>query len=143
MPTGKPIRGKIAAVVSDRAVVINRGKTHGVTSRMKFQINLVLERIQDPDDPQNLLEGISYKKGTITVSQVLDKMSFCSIEGERHYYDDYAWPEDVDNDEPGEEQHVEIEYPKVAAPLIKPDDWAIRVGDTVVEVQEPPKSPEA
>ena len=132
MGTDRPIRGKIAAIVTERQVVINRGKIHGVTDGMNFAIYIDLGPIRDPDDPENVLDNMMFKKAALKVSQVYDKMSFCSLEGEVSYALSSA-------SVLGTTLGTTITYPNVITPpMIKLEDWGIKVGDVVLEVVEPP-----
>lgn len=48
MTQTQPIRGKVARILSDKALVINVGKADGVTDDMEFNITETIE-IKDPD----------------------------------------------------------------------------------------------
>ena len=127
MPKSELIRGKIAAVVSETSVVINRGGSHGVKGGMKFTIYIEVGPVEDPDDPKNTIQTLRYKKGTIEATSVLEKMSICSIEGTWQDYgeDDYDYREGT------------TVYPGVASPLISRADLVITVGDLVEQVEVP------
>src|SRR3989442_1609630 len=74
------LTGKVAAVLSKRQVVINRGRRNGVTPGMKFLIRMTVGPIRDPDDPSNVLESISLYKATVTARTVFEGMTICNIE---------------------------------------------------------------
>ena len=48
MTQTQPIRGKVAQVLSDRALVINIGEADGVTYDMEFHISEIIP-VKDPD----------------------------------------------------------------------------------------------
>ena len=48
MTQTQPIRGKVARILSDRALVINRGEAAGVTYDMEFYISEIIP-VKDPD----------------------------------------------------------------------------------------------
>ena len=133
MSARKAIRGKIAAAVDETKVVINRGARDGVTRDMKFAVYLTVPTIRDPEDPSNVLDGVRYKKATITAKTVRERMSFCAVEGRLT---------DLYDPDPWDDPDVKMIYPKVKLPLISPDDWAIQVGDSVEEVQPSQDKPQ-
>lgn len=128
MPKSELIRGRIAAVVSETSVVINRGGSHGVKEDMKFTIYIEVGPVEDPDDPENTIQKLRYKKGTIAATSVLEKMSICSIEGT---WQDYGDEDDYDY------RGGTTVYPGVASPLISRDDLVIKVGDLVEQMEAP------
>ena len=132
MTVHSPVQGKIAAIVTDRTVAINRGKIHGVTRGMLFAVYIVLDHIQDPDDPVNTLESLRYRKARLRTSQVFDRMSICDIEvTTRSLFPDLF----------GRLPQVVEDIPPHAPPLIKGEDWVIKPGDHIEEIQEPPPPP--
>ena len=116
------IKGKIAAIVSSSGVVINRGKKDAVIEGMVFLVELVLPTIVDPDDPENKLEGLSFEKGRLQVTTVLESMSYAVIlpRGEFTVASLFA----------GESR------PEVADQKVHEKDWIIRVGDRVRSIPE-------
>ncbi len=128
------IKGKIAAIVSQKNIVINRGKKHGVTINMFFDIKLDLPEIIDPDDENNKLTEIYYRKGKLRVTKVYDNMSFTSLVPDIiKTYDALGgtisgWAKTVEK------------YPDVDVDTrISSDDWTIRKGDEVIQVIEEKK----
>ena len=112
------ITGKIAAIISETRIVINRGKNQGVYEGMKFVIKLKLPEIKDPDNQFNTLSGIYFEKGNATVVKVFDGMSFADLEGTSSAFNITIGGK--------------IEYPKVSPNmLISTSDWYINVGDEV------------
>ncbi len=120
------IKGKIAAILSDDSVVINRGKIHGVTVGMIFGIKLIIPEIVDPDDEKNVLTGFFYTKGRIKIESVAEKMAFGSIQPKR-IIPAFSFPVPVMEDK--------RELPAiVGARLINDDDWKIKVSDEVYSI---------
>ncbi len=125
MPSAQLISGKIAAILTTRIVLINRGREHGVTASMRFQVLLEIPKIQDPENPGEFLPGPWFRKGVLRVTSTGDKVSLCLIEpgsGMRQ----------VDETIGG--------LPPVQPPIVTPQDWIIRVGDTVKELPEEPRA---
>ena len=121
----EPIKGKIASIATPQNVFINRGEQDGVKRWMLFTVKLRIGRIEDPDDPTNTLEELSFTKAKIQVTTVYDRMSYCTIEGTR-------------NISPLAKEIASITgvvYPKVhGLPLISESDWHLRQGDEVEEI---------
>ena len=69
------IEGKVAAVLNDRELVINRGETSGVKPGMIFGI-LEEKEIQDPDTKEEL-GSVEIVKIRVKVVDVKPKMSIC------------------------------------------------------------------
>ena len=71
----KPIRGKVARVLNDREVAINRGSTDGVELGMKFAIlSDDSQEIIDPDT-QESLGRIENRKVRVRVASVYERMA--------------------------------------------------------------------
>ena len=71
----KPIRGKVARVLNEREVAINRGAVDGVESEMEFNILASDEqRIQDPDTKE-YLGSVRRPKTRVKVTLVDDRLS--------------------------------------------------------------------
>src|SRR5438046_5678940 len=99
---------------------------------MMFAVYLVLDPIQDPDDAFNVLESLRYRKARLRTSQVFDRMSICDIEvSTRSIFPDIL----------GRLPKVVEDVPPHAPPLIKEEDWLIKTGDPIEEIQEPPPPP--
>jgi hypothetical protein len=119
MPT---IVGKISAIISNSQMVINRGELDGVTKGMKFDIQLKIPEIIDPDDPTNILSSTYYTKGTLKVTTVFEKMSFADLESKMNL--NIFLP-----DKPA----VKPDYPPVEQNIfINDKDWVIKTGDSVI-----------
>jgi hypothetical protein len=80
-----PLRGKIAAIVSDSTVLINLGSVKGVRPGMRFRALLETPPIPDPDDPGASLGKLVLEIGTVRVQSVLEKMSYCEVEGTQSF----------------------------------------------------------
>jgi hypothetical protein len=127
------VEGKIAAIINDRGIVINRGIHHGVSTGMVFAVHLVLAEIIDPDDPSNILPGLFFEKGRVRVSTVFDKMSYGQL------LSNGTTNPSIQNALGTLLAHAEPTYPSVDRDrMTSPTDWVIRVGDTVKMVKEVP-----
>lgn len=75
-----PIEGKIAKIVDDQTVIINRGTASGVREGMKFAIFTGGDAVADPDTGESLGEW-EVVKGCVKVSHVQKKLSVCAALG--------------------------------------------------------------
>lgn len=121
------IRGRIAAILGNREVAINRGKAHGVSPGMVFGIKLTIPDIVDPDDASNVLSGLYYTKGKIRIETVQDKMSFGSILPIRTYT-----ASSLTSTATLLGLEEKAEYPPISGQaLLDQNAWKIRTGDEV------------
>src|SRR6266404_3678842 len=74
------IEGKVAAIVDGSSVVINVGKQHGVRPGMRFKAVYRTVQIVDPDNPGNVLDGLTLVIGEIEATSVLDRFTFCLVD---------------------------------------------------------------
>ncbi len=70
----KGIEGKIAKIIDEYTVVINRGHEHGVEEDMRFVIYEQGEEIKDPDTDESL-GTFEYVKAKVRVTNVSEKFS--------------------------------------------------------------------
>ena len=68
------IKGKVAEIIDEYTVVINRGQEHGVEEDMRFVIYEPGEEIKDPDTGESL-GNFEYVKAKIEVVNVQEKFS--------------------------------------------------------------------
>jgi hypothetical protein len=115
----KLIVGKIAAIVTDDTVVLNRGSSDGVTQGMEFTVQLDVPKIKDPDNPERTLSGVFYEKARVTVGQTYDNFSFASLTPRRQTFSFGV---------------IQSLYPDTQRPLLSQTDWQVRVGDLVRQV---------
>jgi hypothetical protein len=73
------LKGKIAAILNDRTVVINLGSAHGVKPGMKFAATYETGTITDPDNPNDSLGDLSFVIAEIQATNVQKKMTVCNI----------------------------------------------------------------
>lgn len=70
------IRGKVAQVVSDREVILNKGQNDGIREGMYFHL---LEResvdITDPDNPDNVLGTVRKVKLAVEAVEVTERLT--------------------------------------------------------------------
>jgi hypothetical protein len=77
------IEGKVAAILNDRELVINKGETSGVKSGMIFGV-LEEKEVQDPDTKEEL-GLIEIVKIRVKVVDVKPKMSICRTYETYHF----------------------------------------------------------
>jgi len=70
----KRIEGKVAKIIDEYTVVINRGHEHGVEEDMRFVIYEPGEEIKDPDTDESLGK-FEYVKAKVEVVNVQEKFS--------------------------------------------------------------------
>ena len=71
----KPVRGKVARVLNEREVAINRGSNDGVEIGMKFNIlDPESQEVRDPDTGE-LLGYVERPKAPVKVTMVYDKLA--------------------------------------------------------------------
>jgi hypothetical protein len=117
------ITGKVAAIITDTRIVINRGKMQGVTDGMRFVVKLKIPEIVDPENEYNKLTGIYFEKGSAKVVTVFDSMAFADLEGKSVSNYAFVGP-------------TTIVYPRVGDNMLITDyDWKIMVGDEVEQVE--------
>ena len=115
------INGKIAAILGNNVVVINKGKADGVLVGMMFGVKLKIPDIVDPDENKNILSGLFYTKGKIKIENVVDRMAFGTIQPKRIGIPVFPMP-----------QLEKVEFPAIAGKaLITDEDWKIMAGDEV------------
>ena len=123
------IKGKIAAIVNQKTMVINKGKNHGVTVGMLFNIKLNIPDISDPDNENMKLTGVYYTKGKLKVTSVYENMSFVSLQPNFTKFNVVATQMLFTETYP----NVEDEF------LVSSEDWIIRVRDEVIQVEKEKK----
>ncbi len=73
-----PIEGKIAKIVDEQTVVINRGSEAGVRDGMKFAIFSGGDAVTDPDTGESLGTW-EVVKGCVKTTHVQEKLSVCAV----------------------------------------------------------------
>ena len=68
------IEGKVAAILNDRELIINRGADAGITEDMKFRVLEPEHGIEDPDTGE-VLGSITNEKIRVRIAEVREKMS--------------------------------------------------------------------
>lgn len=123
------ITGKVAAVINNEQLVINRGKDNFVEKDMVFAIHLTIPSIKDPDEPAKILGYLVYEKGRIKITAVFDKMAVgILLPG--------SMSERINN--PLSDIFGKADNPQA---LVKKDDWRINVGDEVTKINAlPPRA---
>lgn len=128
------ITGKIAAIVDDKHVLINRGKNHDVRIGQRFVILLVLPEVTDPDDPAIRFPGLRLTKGHLRVANAFDAMSFCALVPKQESSLSSLFGGNFGG-------RMEV-YPKVAESeaMVSDEDYMIQVGDVVSLDEEEKKT---
>jgi hypothetical protein len=129
MSTKPLISGKVAAIVTKTGLVINKGALDGVSNGTKFVVRLTVGPIVDPDDPSNTMETLHFTKGRVTINSVYPRMSWGTLEGT-------TTTSSLFESTLLKVQPPQTSYPSTIQPLIKPEDWLIKVGDVVLEVPD-------
>ena len=80
----KPVRGKVARVLNEREVAINRGLSDGVEVGMKFKIlNPETQEVRDPDTGESL-GYVERAKIPVRVTEIQDKFAVATTFRFRH-----------------------------------------------------------
>jgi hypothetical protein len=131
MTADNRIRAKVAAIITPTSLVINRGEQHGVRSGMKFAVMYQVGPITDPDNPENRLESLNFRKGIMVVSRLYANMAYCSLEPSRTVP---ALSITLPN-----YMQEQLVFPDVENPMFSEIEKKIRVGDLVEQIIEEPK----
>jgi hypothetical protein len=115
------ITGKVVAVVTSRAIVINKGQLDGVSIGTRFAVQIITGPITDPEDPANNLNNLSFTKGKLIINTLFPRMAYGLLEG-------------IPANPLPELRPTPMTYPSTIAPLIAASDWSIKVGDVVEEI---------
>lgn len=83
------IEGRVARILTDEALVINRGSAHGVREGMRFVIYAELDEVTDPETGKSLGK-LELVKARVVATHVQEGMTICTAEPERRA----AEPED-------------------------------------------------
>ena len=134
------LQGKVAKILTEREVVINIGRTRGVTKGMRFAILAATpEEIHDPETGE-LLDVVDRTKVLVQVTEVREKIAICStyrttkipggVFGSIYSTSKlFSQPEEIP-------ETLRIEDSSLPAPL-SPEDSYVKVGDRVKLVEEP------
>lgn len=125
----EPIRGKVAKVLSDKAIAINVGFSHGVDLGMKFDVMGYIA-VKDPDSAV-ILESIEVQKVRVEVTLVQEKVSVATTFKKRDTSE--ALRKELRN--PLFQFDVQ-ELIKTDKTFEEDEDWnkVVRVGDGVIQV---------
>jgi hypothetical protein len=72
-----PIEGKVARIVSERDVVINRGREHRVAVGMKFVILADEPLVINDPDTGEVIERLPREKARVQAIQIADRVAVC------------------------------------------------------------------
>lgn len=73
------ITGKVAAILNSSTVIINVGADQGVKPGSAFKAIYKSPQIVDPDDPTNILDGLTFDIAALIAEKVFDKFTYCKI----------------------------------------------------------------
>lgn len=82
------IEGSIAGILSSYAVIINRGRKHGVAEGTQFLIYELDEPVLDPETKENL-GRLEIHKGTVAAKMVQE--TICTAETEEEYTEETVY----------------------------------------------------
>lgn len=133
-----PKHGKVAKILSSTQVVLNFGKDKGATVGSRYRIVLTID-INDPDNPDKLLDRITFTKGTVEVTQVFSSVSVARPPEQRVRvtpkpalsFENFLTPQVVQ--EKTVRNDLNVARTQVS---ISSDEREIHVGDSVVLVEE-------
>ena len=75
------IEGRVARILNDRSIVINRGSGGGVREGMRFVVFTELDDVADPESGESL-GRLELVKARVVASHVQEKMTVCTAEPE-------------------------------------------------------------
>ena len=75
------IEGRVARILTDESLVINRGSSHGVRAGMRFVVFAELDEVKDPETGGSL-GRLELVKGRLVASHVQETMTTCVAERE-------------------------------------------------------------
>ena len=128
------VEGRVAQVLDERRLVINRGSADGVRFGMRFEVKAGAPvEIRDPETDE-ILDVIDRVKVRVEVTEVRERISICTTYEYRHL--GAALGLDVDTSiGPRRRAPVTIwSEPSVALPPLDPEQAYIRKGDLVVQM---------
>ena len=123
------IEGKVAEIIDEYTVVINRGYEHGVEEGMRFVIYEPCDEIKDPETKESL-GTFEYVKAKVKVTNVREKFSTAET------YETYTMPA-LGIPFPLREQRVRQELPldeKTTGRLPKCPRTPVKIGDLVRQI---------
>jgi len=126
------IEGKVAEIVDEYTVVINRGQEHGVEEDMRFVIYEPGEEIKDPETDESLGK-FEYVKAKVEVVNVQEKFSTAKT------YETYTRPFGLGINIAAmlREQRVPLELPldeETKRKLPERQRTSVKIGDLVRQV---------
>ncbi len=132
-----PIEGKIAKIVDERTVIINRGAEAGVREGMKFAILAGGDAVADPDTGE-ALGTWEVVKDYVKASHVQEKISVCTAaktvedSGQKTSKTLSSAMVDVSFDQSGSSGKLSVRAADMSG---RPQVGPITVGDTVRSVE--------
>ena len=98
---------------------------------MRFSVVLKVGKIEDPDDPTNTMNNLSFVKAKLRVSAVYDRMSYCATIGTPKNPLPFFGRSSPLKETPS------YEYPPIGdKEMVSEDAWKLRRGDAVKQIVE-------
>ena len=141
----KPIRGKVARVLNNRNVALNKGRKDGVEAGMVFNIlNPLGADVTDPDTGERL-GAVELSKATVKVTDVQERLSVAStfrfsmvnVGGEAHSFSLTQGALAKMFQPPRWETRYEtLEIDENSENELSEEDSRVKIGDPVVQIIE-------
>jgi hypothetical protein len=131
------VTGKVAKIIDDKTIVINRGASAGVKENMRFSIVTEGDEVVDPDSGTTLGKWEAVK-GYVQATHVQDNLTVCtaveklSLEEAKTAKTLSAAMVDVSFVKPGSNARLNVQSSDVSG---RPNIGPIRVGDIVRSIQ--------
>ena len=132
---GNTIEGKVAKIIDETTVVINRGSVAGVKDNMKFAVVAEGDEVTDPDSGISL-GAWDVVKGYVRATHVQERLSVCTAfdpasDQERTSKTLSAAMVDVSFPTPGAGASLPVQSSDVSG---RPSVGPVRVGDIVKSI---------
>lgn len=131
------VEGRVAQVLDERRLVINRGRVDGVQVGMRFEVKAGAPvEIRDPETDE-VLDVIDRVKVRVEATEVRERITICTT----YEYRDIGAALGLDLNTtfgPRRKRPVTFETePSVALPPLDPEQAYIRKGDRAIQIAEP------
>ncbi|NKX56282.1 hypothetical protein [Arthrobacter mobilis] len=135
------ITGKVARLLDERELVINRGGEHGVMEGMRFRIlSDKTYEVTDPDDDDVVIGELPITKTVVKVIEVHPRMcvakTFRTIPGTPGILTSTVWGSSFMGKSARTEEILIASDQEAFRDTLTADDLAVRVGDIAEEYKE-------
>jgi hypothetical protein len=124
------IKGKVAAIKSDYAIIINKGYEDGVEEDMKFVIYEEGDEITDPDTEESL-GRLEYYKAKVKVINPSEKYSWAETYGTYSVNEVARWAAALSAQTTRQER---IKLPLEESIVVPKTSRIVKVGDSVRQI---------